>query len=238
MNAQRAAWGAVIVAAGRGRRFGRPKQLLDVAGLPMAAWSIRAFAGMPEIAEIVVVTEALWIEPMRDAFTGVAPAHEIRVVLGGATRRESAYNGVRALPPRCDAILIHDGARPLVRTGDVRSAMSEVRPGRGALLAGRVVDTVKIVDPNTRAVIETLERDRLWAAQTPQMATAADLRRAHELAARESIDATDDAMLLERAGVEMVVVPSSGENLKVTLPGDIERAAALLRERAAVETSR
>ena len=238
MRAALAQWGAVIVAAGRGERFGRPKQLLDVAGLPMAGWSIRTFANMPEIAEIVIVTEALWIEAMRELAERLAPGHEARVVLGGATRRESAYNGVRALPSRCDAVLIHDGARPLVLASDVRLAMSEVRAGRGALLAGRVVDTIKIVDPDSRAVVETVERERLWAAQTPQMATAADLRRAHELAARDGFDATDDAVLLERAGIEMIAVPSSGDNFKVTLPADIERACALLRERGAVEVSR
>jgi 2-C-methyl-D-erythritol 4-phosphate cytidylyltransferase len=116
--------------------------------------------------------------------------------------------------------------------------MNLVRAGRGALLAGRVVDTVKVVDPRSLTVVETLDRDRMWAAQTPQMATAADLRRAHELAAREGTVATDDAVLLERAGIEVVVVPASGENFKVTLPADIVRAEALLRERGAVEASR
>jgi 2-C-methyl-D-erythritol 4-phosphate cytidylyltransferase len=238
MSAPPSTWGAVIVAAGRGERFGRPKQLLDVAGLPLAGWSIHTFAGMAEISELIVVTEAPWIDAMAELLARLAPEIDTRVVLGGATRRESAFNGVRAMTPRCDAILIHDGARPLVRAGDVRAAMQEVRVGRGALLAGRVVDTVKVVDPHSRIVVETLDRDRLWAAQTPQMATAADLRRAHELAAREAAAATDDAVLLERAGVEVVVVPASGENFKVTLPADIVRAEALLRERSAVEASR
>ena len=238
MSEAPSAWGAVIVAAGRGERFGRPKQLLDVAGLPLAGWSIRTFAGMPEVAELVVVTEDPWIEPMRELLVRLAPAHETRVVSGGATRRESAFNGIRALSPRCDGILIHDGARPLVAAGDARAAMNLVRSGRGALLAGRVVDTVKIVEAQSLTVVETLDRDRLWAAQTPQMATAADLRRAHELAARDGAVATDDAVLLERAGIEVVVVPASGENFKVTLPADIVRAEALLRERSAVEASR
>lgn len=237
MSAPPSTWGAVIVAAGRGERFGRPKQLLDVAGLPLAGWSIHAFAGMAEIAELIVVTEPPWIDAMGELLARLAPERDARVVLGGATRRESAFNGVRAVTPRCDAILIHDGARPLVRPGDVRAAMQEVRAGRGALLAGRVVDTVKVVDPHWHTVLATLDRERLWAAQTPQMATAADLRRAHELAERDGAVATDDAVLLERAGVEVAVVEASGENFKVTLPADIARAEALLRERSAVEAS-
>lgn len=238
MSAAPSAWGAVIVAAGRGERFGRPKQLIDVAGTPLVGWSIRTFAAMPEIVEMVVVTEAPWMDAMRALYAQLAPALEIRVVRGGATRRESGFNGVQAMPSRCGGILIHDGARPLVRAGDVRAAMSEVRTGRGSLLAGPVVDTVKVVEPGSHVVVETLDRHRLWAAQTPQMATAADLRRAHDLAARERIDATDDAALLERAGIEVVVVPSSTDNFKVTLPADLVRAEALLRERGAVEASR
>lgn len=237
MNDPPAAWGAVIVAAGRGERFGRPKQLIGVAGLPLAGWSIRAFAEMPEIVELVVATEAEWIEPMRELCARFAPEPRARVVAGGATRRESAYNGIRALSQRCDGILIHDGARPLVRAGDVRAAMRVVAPGRGALLAAPVVDTIKIVNPGTHAVVETLDRERLWAAQTPQMATAADVHRAHELAARENAVATDDAVLLERAGIEVVVIPVSGENFKVTLPADIVRAEASLRDRRALEVS-
>ncbi|MFY9781170.1 MAG: 2-C-methyl-D-erythritol 4-phosphate cytidylyltransferase, partial [Candidatus Baltobacteraceae bacterium] len=100
------------------------------------------------------------------------------------------------------------------------------------LLATPVVDTIKVVPRPGRTVARTLERSELWAAQTPQFATLADLRRAHETALREGIEATDDAMLLERAGVEVSVVPSSGENLKVTLRGDRDLVEALLRERA------
>lgn len=238
MSGSPEAWGAVIVAAGRGERFGRPKQLLDVAGLPLAGWSIQTFAGMAEIVELVVATEPAWLEAMQELCARVAPELRSSVIAGGATRRESAHNGVRAISHACDGILIHDGARPLVRAADVRAAMHEVVPGRGALLGAPVVDTVKIVDARTRTVVETLERDRLWAAQTPQMATAADLRRAHDLAARNGSLATDDAVLLERAGIEVVIVPASGENFKVTLPGDIARAEALLRERDAAEVPR
>lgn len=224
-------WGAVIVAAGRGTRFGKPKQLVPIAGEPMLVWSVRAFAAMPEVAQIVVVTEAEWIDAVRDAVFTAAPAAAI--VPGGASRRQSAEHGLRALDAgRCDAAFIHDGARPLVRAQDVRSGMARVAPGAGALLATPVIDTIKDVDADGR-VAQTFRRDRLWAAQTPQFGMLDDLLRAHAAAQVEPFDATDDAMLLERIGVEVYVVESTVENFKVTLPADRARADALMRERLA-----
>jgi 2-C-methyl-D-erythritol 4-phosphate cytidylyltransferase len=223
-------WAAVVVAAGRGTRFGQPKQLLEIAGLPMAGWSIQAFSRMPEIAEIVVVTETDWFTAMGELAARVAPEHDVRIVAGGATRQRSVYNGLRAVS-KSNAALVHDGARPLVRAGDVRAGMHEVRTGRGALLANPVVDTMKVVDARTSLVRKTLDRGTLWAAQTPQFALLADLLRAHDAALRDAVEATDDAALLERIGVEMAVVPSTAENFKVTHPEDVARAEAYLRER-------
>jgi 2-C-methyl-D-erythritol 4-phosphate cytidylyltransferase len=224
-------WGAIVLAAGRGTRFGRPKQLLDVAGIPLAAWAIRTFAGMAEIAELVVVTEPAWIEPMRALAGNVAPEFAALVVTGGASRQESVRNGLAVLPERCEAVLVHDGARPLVLAADVRAGMREVRAGRGALLAAPVVDTIKEVDPQRMTVVRTLERRTLWAAQTPQFAMVEDFERAHVEAQRRAVEATDDVALLEAIGIEVVVVPGSSENFKVTLPEDLNRAEVLLRKR-------
>jgi 2-C-methyl-D-erythritol 4-phosphate cytidylyltransferase len=225
-------WGAVIVAAGRGARLGRPKQLLDLAGLPMVGWSIQTFAAIDEIADLVIATEPELIETMGELVGRLAPRYSPRVVRGGPTRQESVREGLQALPAECDAVLVHDGARPLVCAGDVRAGMREVGEGRAALLAAPLVDTIKVVTPGSMRVTGTLDRATLWAAQTPQFAMAADLRRAHERASVDGINATDDAMLLERIGVEVVAVPASAENFKVTLPQDVARAATILRERS------
>ena len=224
-------WGALIVAAGRGTRFGRPKQFVEVAGLPLVGWSLRTFATLPEIAEISIATEKEWIEPMRSLAAQLIPESMVTVVRGGNTRQQSVHNALVALSTRCNAVFVHDGARPLVRAHDVRAGMAAVARGRASVLAAPVVDTIKRVDPASMTVRETLARGELWAAQTPQFAMRNDLVRAHAEARKSSVEATDDVALLERLGVDVVVVPSTTENFKVTNPEDVLRAEALLRER-------
>jgi 2-C-methyl-D-erythritol 4-phosphate cytidylyltransferase len=226
-------WAAVIVAAGRGTRLHGPKQFLDLAGLPMVGWSIRLFAAMPEIAELVVAAEPESLEPMRSLFAQLAPERTPSIVPGGAIRQQSVYQGLNAISQGCQGVLVHDGARPLVSADDVRAGMREVAPRRAALLAEPVVDTIKSVDPQSLRVDATLDRRTLWAAQTPQFALAADLREAHERARCEGIGATDDAALLERIGIEVVVVPSTSENFKVTHLADVARARTILEARIA-----
>lgn len=224
-------WGALIVAAGRGSRFGRPKQFVEVAGLPLVGWSLRTFAAMPEIAHIAIATEPGWIEPMRTLAAQLAVKQSVVVVTGGATRQESVRYALDALDPQCNAVLVHDGARPLVHAQDVRAGMARVGRGRAAVLAAPVIDTIKRVDAVRMVVCETLERGDLWAAQTPQFALREDFARAHESAREAGREATDDVALLEGIDVEVIVVPATSENFKVTSPGDVARAEVLLRER-------
>jgi 2-C-methyl-D-erythritol 4-phosphate cytidylyltransferase len=224
---------AIIVAAGRGLRFGQPKQLIELAGRPMIAWSLETFGAMPELDDLVIATEPEHMERMAALAAEYAPRLACVVVRGGASRQESAWRALSAVPARCDAAFIHDGARPLVSAEDVRAGMALVAPGAGSLIAAPVVDTIKVVDPQTSRVSTTLERSSLWAAQTPQFGALDDLRRAHEAARASRFEATDDAMLLERSGVRVHVVAASGENFKVTLASDRDLAEAILRGRAA-----
>jgi 2-C-methyl-D-erythritol 4-phosphate cytidylyltransferase len=224
-------WGVVIVAAGRGTRFGRPKQLVELGGKPMLAWSVEVFSAMPEISDIAIVTEFEYIEDVQRMALPLVRSASLSVVAGGPDRQASAANGIAALPDHCAGMFVHDGARPLVRSADVRAGMRAVRPGVAALLAAPVVDTIKMVDGN-RKVTRTLDRATLWSAQTPQFATARDMRRAHADAVRhEWPRVTDDATLLERAGCDVMVVESSVENIKVTHPGDLIRAQAFAQQR-------
>ncbi len=225
-------WGAVIVAAGRGTRFGGPKQFAELAGKPMVAWSIEAFAAMPEISELVVVTEPEFVTRMETLAHPRVRHASVRIVRGGDERQASVRLGIEALSDQVAAILVHDGARPLVQAEDVRAGMRPVRPGTASLLAIPVVDTIKVADADGK-VTRTLDRGTLWAAQTPQFATARDLRRAHADAFKHgTAPATDDAALLERAGLDVLIVQGAAENFKVTLSSDLLRAEALLSARA------
>jgi 2-C-methyl-D-erythritol 4-phosphate cytidylyltransferase len=228
---------AVIVAAGRGVRFGRPKQLVEVAGRPLVAWSMSVFGGMPEIDDLIIATEAEHLATMETLANTYASRLRTVVVRGGATRRESVRNALDAVPATCDALFVHDGARPLILAADVRAGMAATAPGIGALLAAPVVDTIKVVERGGTRVRATLDRSELWAAQTPQFGTLADMRRAHA-AAPDALEATDDAMLLERSGCEVVVVRTSSENFKVTVRGDRDLAEAILRERTSIAPRR
>ena len=198
----------------------------------MVGWSIQTFAAMPEIAELVIATEPESIEPLCELALRLAPNLAQRVVRGGELRQDSAREGIMALSDRCEAALIHDGARPLVTAADVRAGMREVRVGRASLLAEPVVDTIKLVDRDSLIVGATLDRGTLWAAQTPQFAMTAELRAAHERGRLDGVAVTDDAALLERIGISVVVVASTSENFKVTLPGDVIRAETILHARS------
>ena len=229
-------WGAVILAAGKGTRFGRPKQLEEVAGAPLVAWSMRTLAAMPEISDLVVVTEPDVIEPMQAVAASVTGEKPFVVVQGGQTRQQSGNAGLEALPERCGCVLIHDGARPLVLASDVRNAMAVVQDGRAAVLGTPVVDTIKVVEKKRSQVVRTLDREELWNAQTPQLATRHNLRNAHIEALKHDLPASDDATLLERLGLEVMMVSGSPDNFKVTHPEDLARAAYLLRERAPISS--
>jgi 2-C-methyl-D-erythritol 4-phosphate cytidylyltransferase len=196
----------------------------------MLSWSMRTFAQMPEIVDLVVVTEDEWIDTVR-AMAAQLSSKPVTVVGGGERRQDSVAKGLDALPERVAGVLVHDGARPLVKANDVRNAMRVVRDGHAAVLGVPVVDTIKVVDNASRLVTRTLDREALWAAQTPQAATVRDLRRAHAEAARNGVGGTDEAMLLERAGIEVELVESSRENFKITVPDDLRRAEQLLRDR-------
>jgi 2-C-methyl-D-erythritol 4-phosphate cytidylyltransferase len=219
---------AIVAAGGRGERFGEPKQLIELAGRPMVAWCLGTFAEMAELNDLVIATEPEHVGSMETLARRFAPRLATRVVTSGPTRQGSVRNALRAVPVECDGVFVHDGARPLVTSRDIRAGIAAVAPGTGAVLAAPVVDTIKVVPRGTRVIGRTLDRAELWAAQTPQFATTADLRDAHEAAERDDVDASDDVALLERLGLTVVIVPVTSENFKVTLPADRERAEAIL----------
>ncbi len=217
--------GAVIVAAGAGRRLGGDvrKQYLEIAGEPVLLWAIRPFLQHPEIGSVVVVL------PPEDVLDPPRWIREMEVTLapGGAERGDSVWNGLQALPADADPVLIHDGARPFVSPEIIERVLAGARSG-GAIAAIRVADTIKQVDEEGR-IEGTLDRSRLWQAQTPQGFPRDVILGAHRRARRDGVAATDDAALCERYGSPVRVVEGSAENIKITRPADLVLAEALAR---------
>jgi 2-C-methyl-D-erythritol 4-phosphate cytidylyltransferase len=201
-----------------------PKQYLPLAGRALAEHTLEVLLGVAGIEEIVVAIAA------EDThWPGLNPGIRARVLTatGGATRAQSVLNalgGFSRLPGDDDWVLVHDMARPCVRSADIERLIAALaNDAVGGLLALPVVDTLKRADVQRR-VQATVERERLWRAQTPQMFRFGLLRRAL-LAAREAgVEATDEAMAVERLGYRPLLVEGGEHNVKVTVPADLALA--------------
>ncbi len=217
---------AIIVAGGSGERFGDPrgKQFVDLAGLPLVAWSILAFDQAPSIAHIVVVCpRGREREMQQDVLARLQLNHEVTLASAGATRQDSVFSGLMASPEHLALVAIHDGARPLIEPATIEACLSAARGGKdvdGAICASRETDTLKIVDEKG-AIVATPDRTPYWCAQTPQSFVRTTLMRAHEIALLEGFAGTDDASLVEHMGGVVRVVESPRDNIKVTVPEDL-----------------
>ena len=215
---------AIVAAGGRGARFGgeRPKQLLTLAGAPILQRSVEALARSPLVAEVVV---ALTPELAADPPAYLRGDARIQVVEGGARRQDSVANAFARIADRADVVIIHDAARPLVTDAVIRRTV-EAAAARGAAIAAvRAHDTVKRGTPDG-VVAATLPREEIYLAQTPQAFRTGVLRDALALGA--NVDATDEAMLAERAGHPVVLVDGDPRNLKITTPEDLAMAEHLM----------
>jgi 2-C-methyl-D-erythritol 4-phosphate cytidylyltransferase len=205
---------AIVVAAGRGVRYGGAKQHGVLDGRSVLDHSVAAARAACDGVVVVVAGDDLQ-RPVDGADC---------VVAGGATRSASVRAGLAAVPDAAAVIVVHDAARPLAAPALWHAAIGAVRRGAdGALCAIEVTDTIKRVADDV--VVATLNRANLVAVQTPQAFRAAALRAAHS----SSTDATDDGALVEAAGGRVVIVPGSVTNLKITHPHDLAVAEALLR---------
>ncbi len=227
--------GAVILAGGRGSRMHSDiqKQYMLLNGRPLISYALEAFE-QSIVDVMVLVTGAGEEDYVRQEI--LAPLHLKKlcgIVTGGKERYHSVYEGLKALQ-KCDYVLIHDGARPLV-TGEIISRAVYAAMQDGACVVGMPVkDTIKVADPDGFAQ-STPDRSRLWQVQTPQAFSYPLVRAAYDrLMADESLQKgiTDDAMVVEHlSGTKVRLVEGSYENLKVTTPEDLILAEALLNRR-------
>jgi 2-C-methyl-D-erythritol 4-phosphate cytidylyltransferase len=220
---------AIIAAAGQGTRMAgkRPKQFLELAGTPIIFHTLQVFEQCDSIQEIIVVIAAA----ESAGFLSLAGKRELsklsKVVTGGATRAESVLRGLQAVrETNVEIVAVHDGVRPFVTTDEISRTVTAAQTSGAAILVSTPVDTVKEVRDG--AVVKTLERGDLRNALTPQCFQYKLLRRAYAQADISDPDLTDESSLVERLGIEVMVVEGSRRNIKITREEDLILAEAML----------
>ncbi|CCO07768.1 2-C-methyl-D-erythritol 4-phosphate cytidylyltransferase [Desulforamulus hydrothermalis] len=223
---------AVVPAAGVGSRMGTnvKKQYLNLIDKPVLLHTLEVLETCPDISGMVLVVAPGEEALCRSMVQGRGFTKIMAVVPGGDHRQTSVYHGLMALPADTALVVIHDGARPLVRAAEISRAVQAAAENGAAALAVPVKDTVKVVNEQG-LVVHTPPRSTLWAVQTPQVFRYELINKAH-LAAREAGQlATDDCALVEALGHPVKLVPGSYENIKITTPEDLVLAEAFLRRR-------
>lgn len=224
---------ALIAAAGSSTRMGTStsKQLLDIDGTPVLARTLLAYEHAATVQEIVIVAR----KEDFDTFRALAEQYKItklkRITTGGATRQDSVLRGLSSLSPKTRFVAIADGARCLITPEQIDRVNLTAYRTDAASAAVPATDTVKLTDEKGRA-ISTPDRSRVWLAQTPQTFSLALYRAAAYYAKENGVEATDDNALLEAVGHPVTMVDCGKENIKITTPGDIDLARAILARRA------
>ena len=219
---------AVVPAAGHAARMGGRDKLLEPLGdQPVLVHTLRALDACPLIDEIVVVTRPDLIVPVGQLCRDCAFSHVSKVIVGGATRTESVLAGVREVGEDTELVAIHDGARPLVSQAVLEQAIRRAAECGAAAPAVPIKDTVK--QGSGGMVSATLERDTLFAVQTPQVFQLDLIRAALGRALADGAAITDDCSAVERLGIPVALTQGSYTNLKITTPEDMIVGEALLR---------
>jgi len=231
----------ILPAAGLGTRMAgpQPKQFLALDGVPILIHSLRAFAAVPRVTAMYVAVrkpemERVEAQVAEFGFAGHVRV-PVRVVAGGDKRQQSVANALNALPAEPDDIvLVHDAVRPLIDAATIERTIDAVAEYGAAIVGLPAVDTIKQVERTAHGALitATIPREFVVLAQTPQGFRYGLLQRAFAEATADGFLGTDEASLLERAGISVAVVHGSQVNLKITQPGDLELAEFYLHRRA------
>ena len=223
----------ILPAAGMGTRMapaagGAPKQFLSLRGIPILVHSLQAFLGVPRVSGVYMAVREPEQVRLRELLVEHGLAERVQVVTGGDSRQDSVANALMALPSGSDEdiVLVHDAVRPLIDSATIDRTIDAIARHGAAIVGMPAVDTIKQVERTADGALitATIPRELIVHAQTPQGALVGLMRRAFAEAARDEFVGTDEASLLERAGIPVHVVPGSGRNLKVTQPSDLEIA--------------
>lgn len=223
---------AVIPAGGTGLRMGRetPKQFLPLDGTPIIVHTLRAVMRAESVGTVILVLPELHIKEGATILTQYGLMDSVNIVRGGSTRQDSVERGLLAVPEGIDFTLVHDGVRPFIDAELIECCLKAAQVNGAAIVALPVKDTLKSVN-SAQNITSTVDRQGLWQAQTPQIASTRLLLEAHAEARRDSFVGTDEASLLARINVPVSVVEGSEANIKITRPEDLTLAEALLKEK-------
>jgi len=229
---------AVLPAGGLGKRMGGniPKQLMVLGGKPVYRYSLETFLSMDEIAEVVMAVPADWKDHFEKEIFGQSPSeldalitNKLKIVVGGAERWQSVENGVNALTSGAEYVLVHDVARPFISKEIILDVCKTLVEKGSCLVAKPAVDTIKIAKDG--CVQQTIDRNTVWMAQTPQAASIALLKKLYGRIAAEPLNftPTDEASILEYFGESVYIVKGNNLNDKLTTPEDFEIFASRAR---------
>ena len=220
----------VVVAAGSSERMGTDKMLMELSGLPVLVRNLMAFQKSPVVDDIVVVTKSDKLETVAD----MVHEHQLdkvsQVLVGGATRMESALVGVSNLKKGRRLVAIHDGARPLVTQELIKRVVDAANEHMSAVPAIPSTDTLKLRDPEG-FVAGPLDRDQIVRVQTPQVFDADMIKGALTKAVEDGLPLTDDCSAMDMMGIKTKLVEGDPDNIKLTGPQDITLAEAILKGR-------
>jgi 2-C-methyl-D-erythritol 4-phosphate cytidylyltransferase len=223
---------AIVPAAGKGRRMcsRRGKQFLELRGKPIIVHTLERLQESPDVDAIVIAADAANVAVVRELVRRYVLTKVVRVVRGGKVRQISVWNCLKVLvstPP--NLVLIHDAVRPFFTQKDIHVVLVAADRDSAAVFAVSPKETIKL-SVDGRTVHDTLNRDTLWIAQTPQAFRFDLLYRAFQRARARNFTGTDDASLAERLGVKVRLVKGRYENIKITTPEDLEIARVILRQ--------
>lgn len=221
---------AIIVAAGSSRRMGFDKLVAPLAGSTVLARSVSAFEQAREIGEIVLVARKDWVAEFRGLCTREGFTKVRDVIPGGEERHLSVWNGLRWAAARAEWVAVHDAARPLICPRTIAGCLALARKAGAAACAVRVVDTVKRADADG-FVSASVEREGLWAMQTPQVFRTGELLAAYAAMLESGGRCTDEVSAVQESGGRVALFEVGEPNFKITAPGDLWWAELVLRGR-------
>ena len=219
---------AIIPSAGDGERFGEKKQLKLLNGRPLIFHTIQPFVKSELINEIIVVVPKDNVNQLSRDFKSTITSKKIEVVEGGETRQQSVYNGLIISDEESKLICVHDGVRPFVTLPLIEKVIKASMEHDGAILAAPSTDTIKKVMGDQ--ILQTLPRQTIWRAQTPQVFSKPALKEAIQIAVDEKLEGTDEASILEKIGYQIGFVEGSSLNIKITTKEDWIFAKAIYNE--------